>query len=97
LKSSFLIGSIIAIVAHLIGFLLNDYNITLKVTGFVVIGSFVIAGILNGTFISGDRYRANALIERKEERDKKMKITGYLLSISIPNVIISIIILLFNS
>ena len=97
LKLSFLIGSMIAIVAHLIGFLSNDYNVTLKITGFVVVGSFVISGILNGTFINGDRYRANYLIERKDDRDKKMKITKYLLVLAIPNVIISIIILAFKN
>ena len=68
----FLIGIVIAIVANLIGFLLNDYNITLKITGFVVGGSFLISGILNGTFISGDRYRANLMGETKDDRDKKM-------------------------
>lgn len=90
-------GVIIAIVAHLIGFVLNDYNLTLKITGFVVISSFIISGILNGTFISGDRYRANLLSETKGDRDKKMKIIKYLLFISIPNVIISIAILVFKN
>ena len=88
----FLIGIVIAIVANLIGFLLNDYNITLKITGFVVGGSFLISGILNGTFISGDRYRANLISETKDERDKKMKIIKYAVFISIPNVIILIVI-----
>lgn len=88
----FLIGIVIAIVANLIGFLLNDYNITLKITGFVVGGSFLISGILNGTFISGDRYRANLISETKDERDKKMKIIKYAVFISIPNVIIFIVI-----
>ena len=88
----FLIGIVIAIVANLIGFLLNDYNITLKITGFVVGGSFLISGILNGTFISGDRYRANLISETKDERDKKMKIIKYAVFVSIPNIIIFIVI-----
>ena len=72
MKLSFLIGLVIAIVAHLIGFLLND------------------------TFISGDRYRANYIGETKDDRDKKMKIIKYALFLSIPN-IISIIILAFKN
>jgi len=96
LKLSFLIGLVIAIVAHLIGFLLNDYNITLKITGFIVVGSFLVSGILKGTFISGDRYRANYIGETKDDRDKKMKIIKYALFLSIPN-IISIIILAFKN
>lgn len=70
MKSSFFMGIAIALAAYLIGFLSNNYNVTLKITGFVVIVSFFIAGILNGTFISGDRYRANFMNETKEDRDK---------------------------
>lgn len=91
LKLPFLIGLAIAIIANLIGFLLNDYNITFKITGFVVAGSFLISGILNGTFISGDRYRANLVGETKDDRDKKMKIIKYAVFVSIPNVIIFIV------
>ena len=97
MKLSFLIGLVIAMASYLIGFLLNDYNLTLKITGFVVIVSFVISGILNGTFISGDRYRANFLSETKEDRDNKMKIMKFLLLLSIPNVIIFVVIMIFTN
>ena len=97
MKLSFLMGLVIAMASYLIGFLLNDYNLTLKITGFVVIVSFVISGILNGTFISGDRYRANFLSETKEDRDNKMKIMKFLLLLSIPNVIISVVIIIFRN
>lgn len=93
MKLPFLIGLVIAIVANLIGFLLNDYSITLKIAGFIVVGSFLISGILNGTFISADRYGENYIGKTKEDRDKKIKIIKYALFLSIPNVIISIIIL----
>jgi len=96
LRLSFLIGSVVTIIGCLIGFFLNDWNVTLKITGFVVVGSFLISGTLNGTFISGDRYRANYQNETKVDRDRKMKIIKYLLFLSIPNVIASIIILVFN-
>lgn len=92
MKLPFFIGVTIAIIAHLIGFLLNDYNITLKITGFIVVGSFVISGILNRSFISGDRYRANYISETKADRDKKMKIISFLIILSLPNILISLII-----
>lgn len=97
MKSSFFMGIVIALAAYLIGFLSNNYNVTLKITGFVLIVSFVIAGILNGTFISGDRYRANFMNETKEDRDKKMKMVNYLLLLSIPNAIISLVIIIYRN
>lgn len=97
MKLSFGVGLVIVMAAYLVGFLLNDYNLTLKITGFVVIVSFVISGILNGAFISSDRYRANLLSETKEDRDNKMKIIKFLLLLSIPNVIISVVIMIFRN
>lgn len=93
MKFSFLIGLIIAIIACFIGLLLNDYNITLKITGYTVVVAFIITGILNGSFINGDAYRANFLSERKSDRDRKAKIINYVLVLSIPNIIIAIVIL----
>ncbi|NFO48410.1 hypothetical protein FDB40_16105 [Clostridium botulinum] len=55
----FLIGSAIVIIGYLIGVSLNDWNIILKISEFIVVGCFVLSGILNGTFISGDRFRVN--------------------------------------
>lgn len=90
MKLPFLIGLVIAIAANLIGFLLKDYNLTLKITGVVVISSFVICG----TFLSGIIDIVNLRSETQEERDKKMKIIKYLLFLSIPNMIVSLVILL---
>lgn len=96
MKLSFLIGTVIVIIGCLSGILWNDWNVTLKITGYVVVASFFICGILNGSFISGDRYRANYLSERKEDKDRTIKIINYLLFLAIPNIIICIIILVFK-
>jgi hypothetical protein len=92
---SFIIGLVFAIIANLIGFFLNDYTITLKIAGVIVAGAFIIAGILNGTFVSGDMYRNNFLSETEEDRNNKMKIIKCMLVLSIPN-LLSIIILLIK-
>lgn len=96
MKLSFSIGLVIVIVAFLIGFLSSDFRITLKITGFTVAGCFVISGILNGSVVNGDIYRSNYLSETKEDRDNKMTITKHLLFLSIPSIIVSAIILIFN-
>ena len=96
LKLSFLLGSILAIIGLLIGLIFNDWNLALKINGFIVIGCVVLSGILNGSFISGDQFRANYLTETKTNRDNKMKISKYLLSISLPNIIVCIILFVVN-
>lgn len=88
---SFFIGLVISILAILIGFLSNDYNITFKITGIFSGIGLIIAGILNGTFISGDRYRANISSGTKEDDDKRIKIVNYLLLLVCPNIVICII------
>ena len=93
---SFFIGLVIAIIALLIGCLLKDYNITLKITGIVSVSCIVICGILNGSFISGDRYRDNYISETKDDRNKKIKIVNNLLLVLMSNAIVSILILMFK-
>jgi len=95
LKTSFIIGLIVAIVAYIAGLFMNDYNITLKISGFLSAFCIVICGILNGSFISGDKYLANYLSEGKDERNKRTKIVSNLLIILIPNIVVCIIVLWF--
>ena len=96
MRVSFFIGLVIAIIALLIGCLLKDYNITLKITGIVSVSCIVICGILNGSFISGDRYRDNYISETKDDRNKKIKIVNNLLLVLMFNAIVSILILMFK-
>ncbi|WP_238900221.1 DUF5316 domain-containing protein [Clostridium sp. YIM B02500] len=97
MKVSFTIGLIIAMVAYIAGFLLNDYNITLKISGFLSAFCIVICGILNGSFISGDKYLANYLSEGKNDKNRRTKIVNYLLIILMPNIVVCIIVLMLIS
>ncbi|NRY59446.1 DUF5316 domain-containing protein [Clostridium beijerinckii] len=97
MKVSFTIGLIIAIVAYILGFLMNDYNIALKISGFLSAFCIVICGILNGSFVSGDKYLANYLSEGKDDKNRKTKIVNYLLIILIPNIVVCIIVLMLIS
>lgn len=83
-------------VALFMGFSWNNYDITLKIIGVVIAGCFIISGILNGSFIDGDRYMFNHLTETKDDREQKMKMVKYLLTLSVPSIIVFIIILVFN-
>ena len=80
----------------MIGLIFNDWNLALKINGFIIIGCVVLSGILNASFIRGDQFKANYLTETKTNRDNKMKISKYLLSISLPNIIVCIILFIVN-
>ena len=68
LKLSFLLGSFFAIIGFLIGVIFNDWNLGLKINGFIVVVCVILSGILTGSFISGDQFRANFLTETKADR-----------------------------
>lgn len=95
LKASFFIGLLVCISAILIGFMLNDYNIAFKITGIVSVACLIIVGILNGAFISGDKYRFNLFSETKEDNNKKAKITYRLLLLAFYNIVVTIIIFVY--
>ncbi len=96
MKLTFFIGVFIAIVVNAIGFVLNDYNITLKIFGVICLGSCISSGILSGAFISGDRYRANSFNETKDDKVRRMKIVNKLILLSIPSFIDAMVIVAFK-
>lgn len=91
MKVSFGIGLVTAIIGLLIGLILNDWSMTVKVCGYIGGGCLVLVGLLNGAFISGDRNRANYYMETKDTRREKESVTNHLLVISLPNIIAAIL------
>lgn len=91
MKISFGIGVITAIIGLLIGLMINDWSMTVKVCGYIGGGCLVLVGLLNGAFISGDRNRANYYMETKDTRQEKERVTNNLLVISVPNIIVAIL------
>lgn len=76
-------------ISIIIGLTLNDWMKTVYVSGVIGIIFFCIAGLLNGAFASGDRLRANNSIENAEDRIQKNKITSFMLSVGLFNIIVA--------
>jgi hypothetical protein len=92
LKISFGVGIITTIIGLLIGLFLKDWLLTVKVCGYIGGGCFALICLINGVFISGDRSRGNYLSETENDRKEKGQMTKYLLTMSVPNIIVAILI-----
>ncbi|MNO05043.1 hypothetical protein D3C81_2262740 [compost metagenome] len=68
----------------------------MKLTGGVGLGSWLLAGILSGAFISGDRTRANNSIESAEDKKFRNKYSIILFIFGLPFLIIALIIYMIN-
>lgn len=96
MKVSFFIGLFISIIAILVGVILKDYNVSFNITAIIAGIGLLISAIIGGTFISGDRYRANSFSESKEEKNKRIEIIKSLLIFILPNILVAIIIILIK-
>lgn len=72
--------------------LLSGWGLAINVTGGIGIVLLLLAGILTGAFISGDRARANYMVESKENKDFKKKYSAVLFLCGLPFLIIALVI-----
>jgi hypothetical protein len=68
-----------------------DWNMVLKITGGIGVISLLLAAVLSGLLVSGDRMRANLNTENEEEKWGRDRVTGQLLLFGIPNICIAIV------
>jgi hypothetical protein len=88
-----IIGTLVnVVVIALLLTLISTLEMVMKITGGVGTISWVLAGILSGAFISGDRTRANNNIETTEDNKSRNKFTSIFFIIGIPYLITALII-----
>jgi hypothetical protein len=97
MKKPIILSFIVILIGIVMGKALNNWMLTIILSG--VVGSIClgIAGIINGVFINSDRNRANYFYEAKEDRDKRDKITNFLFVVGFPNIILVVIVFLIIS
>ena len=94
MKKSIILGLIIMCSGIVIGIVLNNWMLTIKICGVIGLVCFCIVGILNGSFISGDRIRANSSIDTTEDKIQRSKITNFVIAVGLPNIIMAVIVFL---
>ncbi|MDX8046285.1 DUF5316 domain-containing protein [Gracilibacillus sp. S3-1-1] len=92
-KYSWLFGTTIALCSLVIGLLLNDWQMTIAISGIAFLAPLFLVALLTGVFNRGDKIRANYHTESREDRDEKHQWIKNLVCISIPNLFVTFIIL----
>lgn len=89
IKSLLFIDVGIFVIAALASFLKEDFMLIIDIIGCTGLIFVVTAGILAGSFVSGDRIRANYDPE-EEERKQKNRLSENLFFVGLFNIVISI-------
>lgn len=79
----------IFVIAAVASFLKGDFTLIVEIIGYAGLIFIVIAGILTGSFVSGDRIRANYHAEDEERREKN-RVSKNLFFVGLFNIAISI-------
>jgi len=91
LKKSFLLGIACTFIGVLIGLFLRDWSMTMKICGYIGFGCLILAGVFEGSFLSGDRSRANYSSETKDDRNERRGLAASLSIVAVPNILAAIL------
>ncbi|WP_440947851.1 DUF5316 family protein [Methanosarcina sp. T3] len=90
MKSLLIIDAGIFILAAVTAFLKGDPGFIIDIIGLTGLIFFAIAGVLSGSFVSGDRVRANYEDEYKELKEKN-RLSKNLFYVGLFNIAISVL------
>src|SRR5665647_2280880 len=97
MKKPIILGFIIMCISIVIGKILNNWMLTIEICGIIGLICLGIAGLLNGSFVNGDRNRANSSFDTKEDKNNKNKITNFAVAVGLPNIILAVIVFLITN
>ncbi|AKB74786.1 hypothetical protein MSLAZ_1525 [Methanosarcina lacustris Z-7289] len=89
MKNLLFIDAGIFVIAVVAAFLKGDFTLIIEIIGYAGLIFIVIPGILMGSFVSGDRIRANYHAEDEERREKNI-VSRNLFFVGLFNIAISI-------
>lgn len=84
-------GTILSIIGVSISMLLWGMGRAYFISGIIGCVLIVIAMIMSGSMVSGDRMRANIATETREHRNERNKFTANSFLMAVPNILISLI------
>lgn len=91
MKWSFLIGILLSVIVIIFSLAFNDLYLGVKISGIVSAICIILAGIMSGSFASGDRIRASYSNESNKDKTMRAKYSRILLVFAIPNIIVLIV------
>lgn len=85
-----LYGLIASLLTMSIMILTKDIDTALNVTFITGVVIWIISGLLTGSFVSGDRFRANYHQETEEDRTSRVKQSQFLFLFGLPFIVMGI-------
>ncbi|RBP86212.1 hypothetical protein DFO70_13018 [Cytobacillus firmus] len=95
MKKGFLIGILLAFFLFLFGFFTN-LDVFILISGGIGLGCLLVAGLLSGVFISGDKIRANFTTETSSEGQKRYNRMLTLVAVGAPNFLVAILLTMIS-
>lgn len=92
IKKIIISSFIIMFISIVLGKVLNNWILSIKICGSIALVCFGLAGTLNGTSISKYRFRLHNSINKEEDKTGKNKITNFAMVIGSTNTILAVII-----
>ncbi|MCM3782569.1 DUF5316 domain-containing protein [Neobacillus mesonae] len=93
-KSFFFYGMVVAFVL-LLSSLVWTQNV-IKISGGIGVAALVLALVMSGSLVSGDRYRGNYGKETTEERNERMGVSFGFIKFGVPSLVVYIILSLLQ-
>lgn len=93
-KKPIIISLVIMCISIVLGEVLNDWTLTIKICGSIGLVCLGIAVILNDTFISRDRLITNNSRNKEEDKILRSKISNFVMVIGSTNIILAVVVFL---
>ncbi|MGH4051638.1 MAG: DUF5316 family protein [Clostridium sp.] len=94
MKKPIILSLIIMCISIVLGKVLNDWMLTIKICGSIGLVCLGIAVILNDTFISRDRLITNDSSNKEEDKVLRSKISNFVMVIGSTNIILAVVLLI---
>ena len=89
MKKAIILSLILMCISIVLGKVFNNWLLTIKICGSISLVCFGLAGVLNGAFISGDRFKSNNFINKKEDKIVTGKIINFVMVVGSTNTILA--------
>ncbi|APC39318.1 DUF5316 family protein [Clostridium estertheticum] len=90
IKKIIISSFIIMCVSIVLGKVLNNWVLSIKICGSIALVCFGLAGTLNGSSIGKTRFRSASSIDKKDDKVVRSKITNFAMVIGLSNTILAV-------
>lgn len=79
-------------ISIVLGKVFNNWILSIKICGSIALVCFGLAFLLNGSFISRNRFKSTNFIDKEDDKINTSKITNFVMTVGSTNTLLAIII-----